>query len=99
MLQVATGTDDLMRSRSGGHQRRLFLLPEETRWWRSTSRARCAIPCCQRLQDGTYQNLPEALRTYLVERLTQDAAERHINASIRASQGFQALLGPAPDPP
>jgi hypothetical protein len=48
--------------------------------------------CRQRLQDGTYQALPEALRTYLAERLTQDAAERHINAGIRASQEFQALL-------
>ena len=38
------------------------------------------------------QNLPETLRTYLVERLTQDAAERHINAGIRASHEFQALL-------
>jgi endonuclease YncB( thermonuclease family) len=48
--------------------------------------------CRQRLQDGTYQHLPETLRTYLLERLTQDAAERHINAGIRASQEFQALL-------
>ena len=48
--------------------------------------------CRQRLQAGTYQERPEALRTYLVERLTQDAAERHIDAGIRASQEFQALL-------
>jgi hypothetical protein len=48
--------------------------------------------CRRRLQHGTYQDLPEALRTYLVERLTQDAAERHIHAGIRASQQFQALL-------
>jgi hypothetical protein len=47
--------------------------------------------CRQRLQDGTYQDLPQALRTYLVERLTQDAAERHIDAGSRASQEFQAL--------
>jgi hypothetical protein len=46
--------------------------------------------CRQRLQDGTYQQLPQT--RYLIERLTQDAAERHINAGIRASQEFQALL-------
>jgi hypothetical protein len=48
--------------------------------------------CRQRLQDGTYQALPENLRAYLIEQLTQDAAERHISAGIRASQEFQALL-------
>jgi hypothetical protein len=47
--------------------------------------------CRQRLQDGTYQDLSQALHTYLVERLTQDAAERHLNAGSRASKEFQAL--------
>ena len=60
----------------------------------STAQAKLDL-CRQRLQDDTYQDLPQALRTCLVERLTQDAAERHINAGSRnagsrASQEFQA---------
>jgi hypothetical protein len=31
--------------------------------------------CRQRVQDGTYRNLPVTLRTYLVERLTQEDVE------------------------
>jgi hypothetical protein len=54
--------------------------PRESRVRRAAPTAQAKLDRCrQRLQDDTYQNLPEALRTYLVERLTQDAAERHIN--------------------
>jgi endonuclease YncB( thermonuclease family) len=47
--------------------------------------------CRQRLQDGTYDALPEGLRDYLVGRLTADAAERHIAAGLGASAAFEAL--------
>jgi endonuclease YncB( thermonuclease family) len=47
--------------------------------------------CRQRLQDGTYDALPDGLREYLVGRLTADAAERHIAAGLGASAAFEAL--------
>ncbi len=48
--------------------------------------------CRQRLRSGFYTQLPQALRDYLVSKLTNDAAERHINAGLRASQEFDRLL-------
>jgi endonuclease YncB( thermonuclease family) len=48
--------------------------------------------CLQRLQNGFYHGLPQELRQYLISRLTNDAAERHINAGNRASQEFDSLL-------
>jgi endonuclease YncB( thermonuclease family) len=46
----------------------------------------------QRLTDGTYDALPADLRDYLVDKLTPDAAARHIAASDRATTAFIALL-------
>ncbi|SDK21405.1 hypothetical protein [Streptomyces indicus] len=49
--------------------------------------------CLARLTDGTFDAfLPGALRAYLAERLTPDAAERHIAAGNRASAVFDVLL-------
>lgn len=48
--------------------------------------------CRLRLQDGFYAALPEELRRYLIERLTADAAERHIAAAVGASARFDAIL-------
>lgn len=57
--------------------------------------------CRQRLLDGTYEMLPEPLRQNLVGRITPDAAERHIAASVRASEEFakmrRARLEPVPE--
>jgi endonuclease YncB( thermonuclease family) len=47
--------------------------------------------CRTRLQDGTYDALPAGLREYLVQRITPDAAERHIAAGQRATAAFEAL--------
>ncbi|MEU5877789.1 thermonuclease family protein [Spirillospora sp. NPDC047279] len=45
-----------------------------------------------RLTDGTFDGLvPDGLRDHLVSRLTSNAAERHINAGVRASAYFEAL--------
>lgn len=38
-----------------------------------------------RLQDGTYDALPEPLREYLTTRITSDAAQRHIDAGLKAT--------------
>jgi endonuclease YncB( thermonuclease family) len=38
-----------------------------------------------RLQDGTYDALPEPLREYLTSRITPDAAQRHIDAGLKAT--------------
>ncbi|WP_067810848.1 hypothetical protein [Actinomadura kijaniata] len=49
--------------------------------------------CRQRLTDGTYgAALPDELRDHLLERLTPDAAHRHITAGERASAEFDRLL-------
>jgi hypothetical protein len=48
--------------------------------------------CRQRLQNGFYGMLPQELREYLILRLTNDAAEHHINAGLRASQVFDTIL-------
>jgi len=57
--------------------------------------------CRQRLLDGTYEMLPEPLRQYLIARITPDAAERHIAASMRAAEEFakmrRARLEPVPE--
>lgn len=47
--------------------------------------------CRQRLLDGTYDALPQGLRDYLVERITPDAAARHITAGDRATQEFDLM--------
>lgn len=48
--------------------------------------------CRQQLRDGTYAALPDDLRSHLLQRLTPDAADRHITAGVQASQYFDALL-------
>ncbi|WP_067490055.1 hypothetical protein [Actinomadura hibisca] len=49
--------------------------------------------CRARLTDGTYEPLiPVELREHLLERLTPDAARRHIAAGERASAEFDLLL-------
>ncbi len=48
--------------------------------------------CRERLNNGFYADIPEELRSYLSARLTDDAAERHIQAGERASHEFDAVL-------
>jgi len=48
--------------------------------------------CRQRLVGGFYDALPAALRAYLVEKLTPDAAPRHVAAAMEASAAFDTLL-------
>jgi len=48
--------------------------------------------CRQRLQNGFYNTLPPGLREYLSSKLTDAAAQRHINAGHRASQVFDTVL-------
>ncbi|GAA2767572.1 hypothetical protein GCM10010103_66140 [Streptomyces paradoxus] len=45
-----------------------------------------------RLLDGTYDALPDDLRGYLIERLTPDAAERHLEAGKRAAEEHSAMV-------
>jgi endonuclease YncB( thermonuclease family) len=49
--------------------------------------------CRQRLQNGFYGALPAELRDYLIDKLTADAAERHISAAVDASAHFEDLTG------
>lgn len=48
--------------------------------------------CRERLLNGFYDELPPGFRTYLVDKLTPDAAERHVDAGVRATQVFDATL-------
>jgi endonuclease YncB( thermonuclease family) len=48
--------------------------------------------CRQRLESGFYDAIPAPLRSYLVAKLTSDAAQRHITAATEATAAFDALL-------
>ena len=48
--------------------------------------------CRERLESGFYDELPVLLRQYLVNRLTADAAARHIAAGNGASTVFDTIL-------
>ncbi|MEJ7792398.1 MAG: hypothetical protein WKF65_10555 [Gaiellaceae bacterium] len=48
--------------------------------------------CRQRLLDGFYPQIQDKLRTYLVDRLDEGAAARHIAAGEEASLRFDVLL-------
>jgi endonuclease YncB( thermonuclease family) len=48
--------------------------------------------CRQRLQDGFYNKLPQELRDYLFAKLTNTAAQLHIEAGEHASAAFGQLL-------
>lgn len=46
-----------------------------------------------RLQDGTYNALPQDLRDYLIGRITPDAAKRHLDAGKEAAKAHTAMVG------
>jgi endonuclease YncB( thermonuclease family) len=48
--------------------------------------------CKARLSGSFFGALPEGLRAYLRDKLTNDAAARHIGAALRASEEFGRLL-------
>lgn len=48
--------------------------------------------CKQRLENGFYDTLPQELRDYLIERITNDAADKHISAGMDATMIFEGLL-------
>jgi endonuclease YncB( thermonuclease family) len=48
--------------------------------------------CRSRLEDGFYNDIPVALRDYLVDRLGADAAENHIEAANTSSDVFAQML-------
>jgi endonuclease YncB( thermonuclease family) len=45
-----------------------------------------------RLQDGTYNALPEDLREYLIARITPDAAQRHLSAGKLAAEAHKTMV-------
>jgi endonuclease YncB( thermonuclease family) len=48
--------------------------------------------CKQRLENGFYDTLPQELRDYFIERITNDAADKHISAGMDATTVFEGLL-------
>jgi endonuclease YncB( thermonuclease family) len=45
--------------------------------------------CKDRLQNGFFNDLPQSLRSYLADKITPDAAKRHIEAGQDASLKFE----------
>ena len=67
--------------------------PEKAGYAGAPPRAQAKLDLCrERLVNGFFDALPDGLRTYLVEKLTADAAARHIGAALRASEEFTRLL-------
>src|SRR5689334_1298716 len=48
--------------------------------------------CRERLHSGFYDELPVALREYLLAKLVPGAAQRHLTAGSDASAAFHAIL-------
>jgi hypothetical protein len=48
--------------------------------------------CKERLEGGFYNTIPEGLRIYFTERLTNDASHKHISAANDATTTFKDLL-------
>lgn len=58
----------------------------------SPATARATLDRCrQRLLDGTYNAIDEPLRAHLLDRLTPDAASRHLAAGKRAGEEFEKM--------
>lgn len=67
--------------------------PEKAAYAGAPPKAQSKLDLCRdRLEKGFFDALPEGLRSYLVEKLKGDAAERHIGAALRASEEFTRLL-------
>jgi endonuclease YncB( thermonuclease family) len=47
--------------------------------------------CRQRLRDGVYDRIAKPLRQHLIDRLTADAAQRHLDAGARAAEEFKRM--------
>jgi hypothetical protein len=45
-----------------------------------------------RLNNNFYNQLPQGLRDYLIEKITNDAAQRHIDAGMDAIEIFEKIL-------
>ncbi|MGI5290825.1 hypothetical protein ACQEVF_46970 [Nonomuraea polychroma] len=45
-----------------------------------------------RLQDDTYDALPQDLRDYLIARITPDAAQRHLSAGKLAAEAHKSMV-------
>lgn len=67
--------------------------PEKAQYAGKPERSQPKLDTCkQRLENGFYNLLPEELCDYLVEKLTNDAAQKHINAGNDATKIFTDLL-------
>src|SRR5688500_8100046 len=67
--------------------------PEKAGYAGAPAKSQPKLDACRaRLNDGFYNQLPADLRAYLSDRLTDDAAERHIGAGVAAGVYFDMLL-------
>jgi endonuclease YncB( thermonuclease family) len=67
--------------------------PEKAGYAGAPPKAQVKLDLCRdRLLNGFFDALPLDLRTYLLEKLTHDAAARHIGAALRASEEFTRVL-------
>ncbi len=67
--------------------------PEKAQYAGGPAKSQPKLDACrERLSGNFYQSLPRALRDYFIARLTDDAAERHVEAGTRAWAVFQEVL-------
>lgn len=68
--------------------------PEKGNYAGSAATAQAKLDeCALRLSNGFFDaHLPKELREYLLAKITNDAAERHINAGIQAGEEFNRIL-------
>ncbi|NIP61473.1 MAG: hypothetical protein GWN01_05060 [Nitrosopumilaceae archaeon] len=67
--------------------------PEKSRYAGGPNTAQTKLDACKnRLEDGTYDAIPQGMREYLIEKLTNDAAQKHIAAGYDATAEFDKML-------
>ena len=66
--------------------------PEKARYAGKPETAQPKLDLCrERLENGFYDDIPEALRNYFIDKLTPDAAQRHIFAADDATKVLENL--------
>jgi endonuclease YncB( thermonuclease family) len=67
--------------------------PEKAAYAGTPPKAQAKLNLCRdRLENGFFNAIPQSLRTYIVQKIKADAAERHIGAALRASEKFTLVL-------
>lgn len=67
--------------------------PEKNRYAGGPTKSQPKLDECKnRLENGFYDNIPKQTRDYLIAKLTNQAAQKHIDAGFRATAEFEKIL-------